>query len=256
MSTPMTMQLDDERAAQVDVEPPPPPPKPPKRPWAGRPRTFPKVAVGDRIRCYEVIALLPIPYRGRSNERVRARCVCGFVKDVNVFQLRRAPEYCTHAHRKQPAKVVLPIVEEEPWTPAPLEPRPKTEQLGRISKVARAAAAKEYEEILAELGDYERPKTRGECSEGERPCPFVSCKHHLALDVKYRSIVINRPSIPIEDMTESCALDVADRGGVTLERCAEILNITRERIRQIEAKGLEKMQKRLHARDRIAVWKR
>jgi DNA-directed RNA polymerase sigma subunit (sigma70/sigma32) len=43
-------------------------------------------------------------------------------------------------------------------------------------------------------------------------------------------------------MQETCALDVADRGGITLEEVGEILNLTRERIRQVEVKGLEKLR--------------
>jgi len=39
-------------------------------------------------------------------------------------------------------------------------------------------------------------------------------------------------------MNESCALDVADRGGISLEHAAELLNITRERVRQIEVMAL------------------
>jgi DNA-directed RNA polymerase sigma subunit (sigma70/sigma32) len=37
-------------------------------------------------------------------------------------------------------------------------------------------------------------------------------------------------------------LDVADRGGVTLEEIGEILNLTRERIRQVESRGLEQLR--------------
>jgi hypothetical protein len=36
-------------------------------------------------------------------------------------------------------------------------------------------------------------------------------------------------------MPETCALDVADRGGASSERLAELTNLTRERVRQIEA---------------------
>jgi DNA-directed RNA polymerase sigma subunit (sigma70/sigma32) len=43
-------------------------------------------------------------------------------------------------------------------------------------------------------------------------------------------------------MKETCALDVADRGGITLEEVGEILNLTRERIRQVEVRGLTKMR--------------
>ena len=43
-------------------------------------------------------------------------------------------------------------------------------------------------------------------------------------------------------MEHTCALDIADRGGVTLEEVGEILNLTRERIRQVEVMGLEKLR--------------
>jgi hypothetical protein len=43
-------------------------------------------------------------------------------------------------------------------------------------------------------------------------------------------------------MNETCALDVADRGGTTLEEVGAIMNLTRERIRQVEVKGLAKLQ--------------
>jgi hypothetical protein len=105
------------------------------------------------------------------------------------------------------------------------------------------------EEILsgAELTDlmaYERPKTRGECVGGVRPCPFVSCRHHLYLEVSERtgSIKLNFPDAELGELIETCALDVADRGGATLEEIGEMLNLTRERIRQLEAKGMEKLR--------------
>ena len=89
-----------------------------------------------------------------------------------------------------------------------------------------------------------RPKQRGECGEGERPCPFVSCKHHLYLDVSARTgaIKLNFPDLEVWEMTETCALDVADKGGTTLEEVGAIMNLTRERIRQVEVKGLAKLQ--------------
>src|SRR5687768_18394193 len=42
-------------------------------------------------------------------------------------------------------------------------------------------------------------------------------------------------------MNETCALDIADRGGTTLEEVGAILNLTRERIRQVEVKALAKL---------------
>lgn len=97
---------------------------------------------------------------------------------------------------------------------------------------------------LSEHMDYRRPQHRHECREGMRPCPYVACKHHLYLDVNpvTGSIKINFPDIEVWEMTESCALDIAERGGLTLEEVGAIMNLTRERIRQVEVSGLEKLQ--------------
>jgi hypothetical protein len=93
------------------------------------------------------------------------------------------------------------------------------------------------------VDEVERPHARVECAEGMRPCPFVSCQHHLYLDVSARTgaIKLNFPDLEVWEMTESCALDVADRGGTTLEEVGAIMNLTRERIRQVEVKGLAKL---------------
>jgi hypothetical protein len=98
--------------------------------------------------------------------------------------------------------------------------------------------------MLYPESDYYKPRTRAECAEGMRPCPYVSCKHHLFLDVSARTgaIKLNFPDLEVWDMTESCALDVADRGGTTLEDVGAIMNLTRERIRQVEVKALAKLQ--------------
>ena len=91
---------------------------------------------------------------------------------------------------------------------------------------------------------YDRPTTRGDCLAGgmneARPCPWVSCRHHLYLDIarpnarRQRGVHINHPGEP-ETMTESCSLDVADRGEITLIEVGEIFGgLTRQRIEQIE----------------------
>jgi len=92
--------------------------------------------------------------------------------------------------------------------------------------------------------DVERPRHRGDCMCMERPCPFVSCEHHLYLDVNPHSgaIKLNFPHLEVWEMAETCALDVADRGGITLEEVGAILNLTRERIRQVEVRGLGKIR--------------
>jgi len=92
--------------------------------------------------------------------------------------------------------------------------------------------------------DYDKPRTRAECADGPRPCPFVSCKYHLYIDVSPRTgaIKLNFPDLEVWELGESCALDVADRGGTTLEDVGAIMNLTRERIRQVEVKALAKLE--------------
>jgi hypothetical protein len=101
----------------------------------------------------------------------------------------------------------------------------------------------EVEEIIREV-DAQRPRSRADCATGERPCMFISCKHHLYLDVNPStgSIKLNFPDKEIWEMAETCALDVADRGGITLEEVGAIMNLTRERIRQVETRGLLKLR--------------
>ncbi|MEY3012792.1 MAG: hypothetical protein RIT45_1527 [Pseudomonadota bacterium] len=111
---------------------------------------------------------------------------------------------------------------------------------------ARRLTRKEIDEgiSLADDMDYRRPRTRSECAEGVRPCPFVSCRYHLYLDVNPAtgSIKINFPDLEVWEMPHTCALDIAERGGITLEEVGTIMNLTRERIRQVEVAGLDKLQ--------------
>lgn len=125
--------------------------------------------------------------------------------------------------------------------------------------------------------DFARPKTRGECAPCDvcqqyvdgaaampvgdrlpcghptdeapnhsRPCGWLSCDQHLYLDVNPEtgSIKLNFPSFEPWELKHSCTLDVADRGGITLEDIGEIMNLTRERIRQIEVRGYLQLRAR------------
>jgi hypothetical protein len=100
------------------------------------------------------------------------------------------------------------------------------------------------EQELIKSVETMRPKTRAECVDGPRPCLFVSCKHNLYLDVnpKTGSIKLNFPDKEIWELPETCALDVAERGGITLEEVGAIMNLTRERVRQLEMKGLNRLR--------------
>ncbi len=97
---------------------------------------------------------------------------------------------------------------------------------------------------LIDITAYQKPKNRSECLKLKRPCLFVSCKYHLFLDVnpETKSIKFNFPGKEVWELRETCALDVADKGGVTLEEVGTIMNLTRERIRQVEMRALQKLR--------------
>jgi len=104
------------------------------------------------------------------------------------------------------------------------------------------------EEDLATLAEHLRPTTRGDCLPGgcnaERPCPWVGCRHHLALKVLGSGRVrLWHPDLEVWELPETCALDVADRGPESLEKVGAYMGLTRERVRQIEEEGLERIRK-------------
>lgn len=89
---------------------------------------------------------------------------------------------------------------------------------------------------------YWRPKVRGDCFKFPRPCPYVSCRHHLYIDIKGTSMKINFPDFHPWELPFSCSLDVAALGDFTLEEIGAMTNLTRERIRQIIAAALPKIR--------------
>lgn len=133
---------------------------------------------------------------------------------------------------------------------APVRASAAAEDARRRSKtIARKQMLRERRRMLAqgtlpEVLEYERPMTREECRGAERPCLFVSCRYHLYLDVNpvTGSIKINFPDKEPWELADTCALDVAERGGITLEEVGDIMNLTRERIRQVEVSGLDKLR--------------
>lgn len=138
-----------------------------------------------------------------------------------------------------PATSATAITREQRRSRRKREIRARTISVKRMTKRELEIGRMLYPET-----DYYKPRTRAECADGPRPCPYVSCQHHLFLDVSARTgaIKLNFPDLEVWDMNETCALDVADRGGTTLEDVGAIMNLTRERIRQVEVKALAKLE--------------
>ena len=120
-------------------------------------------------------------------------------------------------------------------------PRSQTLAMKRVSRAERAAYAEAFP--IEDVQGMSRPTTRAECRQHAGPCPWVACKHHLYLDINPQtgSIKINFPDLEPWELSQTCALDVAEAGALTLEQVGEITNLTRERVRQVEVIGLSKL---------------
>lgn len=107
-----------------------------------------------------------------------------------------------------------------------------------------------------------RPRTRGECLEEARPCPWVGCRDHLLIDeapplkngqapglminvkgsARRRRLSSSADAAQVEawtdsavstlmTMTDTCARDVAKRGAITTAEVGRKLGVTKEQAR-------------------------
>ena len=93
----------------------------------------------------------------------------------------------------------------------------------------------------------ERPRTRAECppmqADGSRPCPWASCRHHLALHIDRRgAIVMTDKNKAVWEWKRPCALDHVDEEGMTLDEVADVMGMSYERVRQLEERALIKIR--------------
>jgi hypothetical protein len=156
------------------------------------------------------------------------------------------------AHNKNSEPHSLPPAR---GTQESLAPTSRSRRRRRASLSVARSHAQDRERALERALELEegteRPRSRADCEQGTRPCPFVSCKHHLYLDVSPNTgtIKLNFPDLEVWELSESCALDVADSGPQGYERAGALLNVTRERIRQIEALALAKLSGQARLRE-------
>lgn len=117
----------------------------------------------------------------------------------------------------------------------------------RLTSDEREAKGKIEPDIAALL--RARPRLRSDCQPGgdgpwsARPCPFALCKHHLYVDVRLAGALrLNFPGMDLEQLRDTCALDVADRGESEVNEIAELLNMSPERVGQLVAGALQEVR--------------
>lgn len=147
---------------------------------------------------------------------------------------------------------------------------PRPDAMGRVrprrvgQRLGLSAPEQWAVEPTAEaLAEEHRPRNVGECPSG--PCPWAQCRYHTAVEVETDgSLVVYRKgpwpgdkqgprrnatladSVAEEiarDVFETCALRLADRGGMSHAEVAAELDIDIKRVRQIEELALRKLRR-------------
>lgn len=99
---------------------------------------------------------------------------------------------------------------------------------------SRDQMAREAKSLRTPKKTHTRPKTRGDCADGIRPCPYVGCRYHLAISITHTgNIILNFPDIEVWEMEDTCALDIADRGPSSIELVGAYVNVTRQRAQNL-----------------------
>jgi len=98
---------------------------------------------------------------------------------------------------------------------------------------------------LSLMSTRQTPRTRGACEGGERPCRWKACRYHLWGEDERpgRPWDGKRPhTLVVAHHEETCALDLADRGGMSRAEVGEVMGLGYERVRQLELRALEKLR--------------
>jgi hypothetical protein len=139
--------------------------------------------------------------------------------------------------------------------PTTVKPRARTGRLRSVTLDAKRLSKRALDQgrLLYPIEEHEwaegRPRSYELCEAiglgSVIPCPFVSCRSHLYLDVDRQSgnIRISRPDLDPTDLPETCGRRVSAKGGITLEALGAATNITRERVRQIETIAFNELRR-------------
>jgi hypothetical protein len=240
--------------------------------------------------------------KGRAEPRCSACGEIGHRKGYKICTKRPGRERRTAPAPKRPT----PAADDEDAPaasaqPAPDSPAPETVAL-RIAAPSRQCSPYRRARTIAEPKgkklqdmlqaapaidvqlDRLRPRTRADCATAPRPCPFVSCKHHLALEVhpergSLRQVfpdfnIADDPAEGLQRMQKelgaTCVLDVigghevehfgglialhqaalslgnpGHTPGLNIEETGRRMNLSIERTRQISSAAMQELRVKL-----------
>lgn len=96
--------------------------------------------------------------------------------------------------------------------------------------------------------DFWRPRTRADCASVPRPCPYVGCRYNLFLEVAAHARRVGlRFNYHNRDVWElehsSCALDFAERGGMTNKQVGEVLHCHTSVVSRVSTGAIRKVKR-------------
>lgn len=122
-----------------------------------------------------------------------------------------------------------------------------------ISQVERRQLLAD-ERVLRRAGLLQRPAGEhdADCEDIDRagPCPWIGCRLNLYAEVDdlTGALKVNFPDKEVWELTETCAIRVVrQRGALSLEEVGKLINLTQERVSQIEEGGMAKAKPRMKA---------
>ena len=130
------------------------------------------------------------------------------------------------------------------------QPRCRTLSRRKMSIQNRLLTHEERQNIAVELsGAPPRPTDIDRCPVDELGsddwpfCPWVGCRYHLYLDAQPSgSIKFYFPGLEVWELPETCALHVARKGQTNNADIGALLNVTRERVRQLLAQTIDRLR--------------
>jgi hypothetical protein len=111
----------------------------------------------------------------------------------------------------------------------------------------RPVALRVFEDLPAEsrperTGDV--PETRGECEKACRPCPWIECRYHLAIDQTNERWggAVTQLAPDFDWSRPSCALDVAEDGAKSAMEVAALMGLPERVIKRVTKRAIRKLE--------------